>query len=130
MITNRLLIDAIHHRLGTDHYCRVSSGMVAQKKKENRTLRIEKRGKIGNFALKSRRKIRKSIVLSSTKIASLHLIRVIIKATSPQLVPARDLGQLSQLRRSENDQKRLVYRLRYAVIGMICFIDYRSSVVL
>ena len=103
---------------------------MLKKKKENRTLRIEKRGKIGNFALKSRRKIRKSIVLSSTKIASLHLIRVIIKATGPQLVPARDLGQLSQLRRSENDQKRLVYRLRYAVIGMICFIDYRSSVVL
>ena len=58
----------------------------------------------------------KSIVLSSTKIASLHLIRVIIKATSPQLVCSQELDQLSQLRRGENDQKRLVYRLSYAAI--------------
>ena len=76
---------------------------------------------IGIFVLKNRRKIGKSIVLSSTKIASLHLITVIIKATSPQLVRSQDLDQLSQLRRRENDQKRLVYRLRYAAIGMICF---------
>ena len=102
--------------------------MVAQKNR-NRKLRIEKTGKIGNFVLKNRKKIGKSIVLSSTKIASLHLIRVIIKATSPLLVPSQDLDQLSQLR-SENDQKHLVYRLRYAVIGMICLIDYRSRVVL
>ena len=34
---------------------------------------------------------KKSIVLSSTKIASLHLIGVIIKATSPQLVSSQDL---------------------------------------
>ena len=47
---------------------------------ENRKLRIEKIEKIGNFVLKNRRKIGKSIVLLSTKIASLHLIRVIIKA--------------------------------------------------
>ena len=38
--------------------------MVAQKK--NRKLGIEKIGKIGNFVLKNRRKIGKSIVLSST----------------------------------------------------------------
>ena len=43
--------------------------MVAQK---NRKLRIEKTGKIGNFALKNRRKIGKSKVLLSTKIPSLH----------------------------------------------------------
>ena len=66
-----------------------SSGMVAQK---NRKLRIEKTGKIGNFALKNRRKIGKSKVLLSTKIASLHPIRVIIKATSPQIVCSQDLG--------------------------------------
>ena len=46
----------------------------------------------------------KSLVLSSTKIASLHLIRVIIKATSPQLLRSQSLDQLSRLRRSENDQ--------------------------
>ena len=74
---------------------------------------------IGIFVLKNRRKIGKS--LSSTKIASLYLITVRIKATSPQLVRSQDLDQLSQLRRLENDQKRLVYRLRYAAIGMICF---------
>ena len=55
------------------------TGMVAQKIK-NRKLRIKKIGKIGNFALKNRRKIGKSKVLLSTKIASLHPIRVIIKA--------------------------------------------------
>ena len=52
----------------------MSSGTVAQKKQENRKLRIEKIGKIGNFVLKKRRKIGKSIVLLSTKIASLHPI--------------------------------------------------------
>ena len=51
------------------YYIRVSNGMVAQKNR-----------KIGNFALKNRRKIGKSKVLLSTKIASLHPIRVIIKA--------------------------------------------------
>ena len=61
----------------------------------------------------------KSILLSSTKIASSYLIRVIIKATSPQLVCSQELDQLSQLRRGENDQKRLVYRLSYAVMRMI-----------
>ena len=45
-----------------------------------RKLRIDKIGKIGNFALKNRRKIGKSKVLLSTKVASLHPIRVIIKA--------------------------------------------------
>ena len=54
--------------------------------------------------LKNRRKIAKSIVLSSAKIASLHPIRVTIKATSPQLPRSQDLDQLSRLGRSENDQ--------------------------
>ena len=53
--------------------------------------------KMGNFVLKNRRKIGKSIVLFSTKIDSLYHIRVIINATSPQL-------QLSQVKRRENDQ--------------------------
>ena len=53
--------------------------------------------KIGNFVLKNRRKIGESIVLSLTKIASLHLIRVIIKATSPQLVRLQDLDHFSRL---------------------------------
>ena len=75
--------------------------MVAQK---NRKLRIEKIGKMGNFALKSRRKIGKSKVLLSAKITSLHSIRVIIKATSPQILCSQDLDQLSWLRRSENHQ--------------------------
>ena len=70
--------------------------MVAQK---NRKI-----GKIGNFAFKNRRKIGKSKVLLSTKIASLHPIRVIIKATSSQILCSQDLDQLSRLRRSENDQ--------------------------
>ena len=61
------------------------------KKMENRKLRIEKIAKIGNFVLKNGRKIGKSIVLLSTKIASLHPIRVIIKAMSPQLLRSRDL---------------------------------------
>ena len=64
-------------------------------------LRIEK---IGNFVLKKRRKIGKSIVLLSTKIGSLHLIRVIMKSTSSQLLSLQDLDQFSWLRRSENDQ--------------------------
>ena len=59
---------------------RVSSSINAHK---NKKLRIEKIGKIGNFVLKNRRKIGKSIVLLSTKIASLHPIKVIIKAMSP-----------------------------------------------
>ena len=42
--------------------------MVAQK---NRKLRIEKIGKKGDFVLKNRRQIVKSIVVSSTKIAGL-----------------------------------------------------------
>jgi len=41
----------------------VSSGLVAQK---NRKIRIQKIGKIGNFVLKNRRKIGKSIVISFT----------------------------------------------------------------
>ena len=47
---------------------------------------IEKIGKIGNTALKNRRKIGKSIVLFFTKITSLHPIKIIIKATRPQLL--------------------------------------------
>ena len=77
--------------------------MVAQKIK-NRKLRIKKIGKIGNFALKNRRKIGKSKVLLLTKIASLHPIRVIIKATSPQILCSQDLDQPWRLRRSENDE--------------------------
>ena len=65
---------------------------------------VKKNRKIGNFVLKNRRKIGKSIVVSSTKIASLHPIRALIKATNPQLLCLQDLDQLSQLRRSENDQ--------------------------
>ena len=72
----------------------VSSGMVAQKKKR----------KIGNFVLKNRTKIGKSIVPLSTKIDSLHPIRVIINAASPQVLCSQDLNQLSQVGRSENDQ--------------------------
>ena len=94
--------------------------MVAQKKQENRKLRIEKIGKIGNFVLKNRRKIGKSIVVSLTKIASLHHIRARIKATNPQLLCLQDLDQLSRLRRSKNDQWCLVYRLSYPVIRMVC----------
>ena len=59
---------------------------------------------MGNFALINRRKIGKSKVLLSTKIASLQPIRVIIMATSPQILCSQDLDQLSWLRRSENDQ--------------------------
>ena len=51
--------------------CRVSSALDVQK---NRKLRIEKIGKIRNFVLKNRRKIGKSIALSSTKIVSQHPI--------------------------------------------------------
>ena len=65
---------------------------------------MKKIGKIGNFVRKNRRKIGKSTVVSSTKIASLHPIRAIIKATNPQLLCLQDLDQLSRLRRSENDQ--------------------------
>ena len=50
---------------------------------------MEKIGKIGNFVLKNRRKIGKSIVLSSTKTDSLHPIRVIIKDTSPSFYVTR-----------------------------------------
>ena len=57
---------------------------------ENRRLSIEKIGKIGNFVLKNRRKIGKSIVLLWTKVASLHPIRVIINATSPQILRSQD----------------------------------------
>ena len=39
----------------------------------------------------------KSIGLSSTKIVSLHPIRVIIKAKSPQLLRLQDLDQLQRL---------------------------------
>ena len=55
----------------------VSSGMIAQKNR-----------KIGNSGL----------------IASLHPIKVVIKATSPQLLCSQDLHLLSRLRGSENGQ--------------------------
>ena len=57
-------------------------------------LGIEKIGKITNFVLKNRRKMGKSLRLSSTKIVSPHPIRVIIKAKSPQLLRLQDLDQL------------------------------------
>ena len=63
-------------------------------------------------------------------LASLHPIRVTIKATSPQILRSQDLDQLSRLKRSENDQYRLVYWLSYAVLNQNDMIDYRSSVVL
>ena len=47
---------------------------------------------------KNRTKIGKSIVLLSTKIASWHLIRVMIKATSPPHLRLQDLDQLSGLK--------------------------------
>ena len=75
--------------------------MVAQKNRKKET--VEKTGKIGNFTLKNRRKIGKSVVLSSTKIASQHPTRVIIKTKSHQLLCSQDLDQLLRLR-SENDQ--------------------------
>ena len=62
-------------------------------------------------------------------LASLHPITVTIKATSPQILHSQDLDQLSRLRRSENDQYRLVYWLSYAVLNQNDMIDYRSSVV-
>ena len=40
-------------------------------------------------------------MLSSTKIDSLHPIRVVIKATIPQLLRSQDLDHLSRLRRSD-----------------------------
>ena len=43
-------------------------------------------------------------MLLSTKIASLHPIRVIIKAMSLQILCSQDLDQLPWLKRSENDQ--------------------------
>ena len=74
------------------------------KKIGNRKLRIEKIGKIGNLVLKNRRKIGKSIVLFSTRIDSMHPIRVIIMAMSLQLLRLQDLNQLLPVRKSENDQ--------------------------
>ena len=62
-------------------------------------------------------------------LASLHPIRVTIKATSPQILRSQDLDQLSRLRRSENDQYHLVYWLSYTVLNQNDMIDYRSSVV-
>ena len=75
------------------------------------------------------RKIGKSKVLLLTKISSLDPIRVIIKATSPQILSSQDLDQLWRLR-SENDEYRLVYWLSYAVLNQNDMIDYRPSVVL
>ena len=48
----------------------MNSGCPAAWLLKNRKLRIEKIGKLGNFALKNRRKIRKLKVLLSTKIYS------------------------------------------------------------
>ena len=65
--------------------------MVAQKNRKLKIEKIGKIGKIGNFAFKNRRKTGKSIVVSSTKIASLYPIRVIKKATNSQLLCLQDL---------------------------------------
>ena len=61
---------------------------------------FKKNGK-RKLCIKNSRKIGKSIVLSPTKIGSLHPIRVIIKATSPKLLRSQGLDQLSRLRRSD-----------------------------
>ena len=110
-----MLMFCIYHSIG--YYIQGVQQHGCSNKQKNRKLRIEKIGKIGNFVLKNRRKIGKSIVLFLTKIESLHHIRVIIKAMSPQLLCLQDLDQLSQVRRRENDQQRLVYWLRTS----ICF---------
>ena len=85
-------------------FLRVSSRMVAQINRKIGKSGLRELVKIGNFVLKNRRKIGKSIVLFLTKIDSLHHIRVIIKATSRQLQRLQDLDQLSQAGRHENDQ--------------------------
>ena len=85
-------------------FLRVSSRMVAQINRKIGKSGLRELVKIGNFVLKNRRKIGKSIVLFLTKIDSLHHIRVIIKATSPQLQHLQDLDQLSPAGRHENDQ--------------------------
>ena len=85
-------------------FLRVSSRMVAQISRKIGKSGLRELVKIGNFVLKNRRKIGKSIVLFLTKIDSLHHIRVIIKATSPQLQHLQDLDQLSLAGRHENDQ--------------------------
>ena len=81
----------------------MSSGMVSPKRRKigNSGLRKNNR-KLCIKKLKKNRKI--NVVLSPTKIASPHLIRVIMGATSPQLLRSQDLDQLLRLRRSENDQ--------------------------
>ena len=58
----------------------------------------------------------------STKIASLHPIRVIIKATSRQILCLQDLDQLLRLRRSEKWSVTfsLLAQLR-CIIRVICF---------
>ena len=54
---------------------------------------------------------------------------VLTKSTSPQLLHSQDLGQLSRLRRSGNDQqyKRLLAQLR---CNQNVMLDYRSRVIL
>ena len=78
--------------------------MVAQINRKIGKSGLRELVKIGNFVLKNRRKIGKSIVLFSTKIDYLHHSRVIIKPTSPQLLRSQDFDQLSQVTRRENDQ--------------------------
>ena len=83
---------------------------------------LKKIGKIGNSALKNRRKIGKSIVLLLTKIPSLHPIKVIIKATYK--ASASTLVGFRSTFAAKREWKwsvygSLVYWLSYAVIRMI-----------
>ena len=70
--------------------CAVPWCSEKQENRKNRKLCIKKWRKIG-----------KSIVLSWIKMVSLHPIRVVIKATSSELLRLQDLDQLSWLRRSD-----------------------------
>ena len=52
-------------------------------------------------------------------------LKIILKATSPQLLRAQVLDQLWRLR-SENDQQYKVYWLSYAVMRIICLTTDRA----
>ena len=51
--------------------------------------------------------------------------KIILKATSPQLLPTQVLDHLWRLR-SENDQQYKVYWLSYAVMKIICLTTARA----
>ena len=59
---------------------------------------------MGNFVLKKGENKKINSTFRVAKIAPLHPIGVVIKATSPRLLRSEELDQLSRLRRSENDQ--------------------------